>query len=111
MDAGQKLIFKAHNSVDCYQSVLNCQKKKESAYFPVSVDHIQLLHDGSCHWFLSFSSSGRVQAYDSLRTNLTLVSKKKGLKSLYQFVKNGKPDVSSFQFKSSPMASIVVFLL
>lgn len=94
MDAGQKLICKSFNSFDPDQSVLNCQKR-ESAYIPVSGDHIQLLHDGSCHWFLLFSLSGRVQVYYSLRTNLKLVSKK-CLKSLYQpFVKNGKLDVSS----------------
>ena len=51
MDAGQQLICKALGSLETYQSVLNCQKK-ESTYFPVSGDHIQLLHDGSCHWLL-----------------------------------------------------------
>lgn len=80
MDTGQKLIYKALDSLDSYQSVLNCQKK-ESTYLPVSGDHIQLLLDGSCHCFLSFSSSGRVQLCDSLRTNLISVSKRR-LKSL-----------------------------
>ena len=81
MDAGQQLICKALGSLETYQSVLNCQKK-ESTYFPVSGDHIQLLHDGSCHWLLAFTSSGRVQVCDSLRTNLTSISKK-CLKSLF----------------------------
>ena len=52
MDTGQKLIYKALDSLDSYQSVLNCQKK-ESTYLPVSGDHIQLLHDDRCHRFLS----------------------------------------------------------
>ena len=49
MDARQQLICQALGSPQTYQSVLNCQKK-ESTCFPVSGDHIQLLHDGSCHW-------------------------------------------------------------
>ena len=66
--------------------------KKESLYFPVLADHIQLLHYDSCHWFLSFSSSGRVQVCDNLYTNPALVSKT-CLKSLYQpFIKNGNLD-------------------
>ena len=95
MDAGQQLICKALGSFETYQSVLNCQKK-ESTYFSVSGDHIQLLHDGSCHWLLAFTSSGRVQVCDSLRTNLTPISKK-CLKSLFQsLVKNGKLEVTFF---------------
>ena len=93
MDARQQLICKAPGSVETYQSVLNCLKKK-STYFPVSDDHIQLLHDGSCHWLLAFTSSGRVQVRDSLRTNLTSISKK-CLKSLFQSLKkNGKLEVT-----------------
>ena len=60
MDAGQKLICKALGSLETYQPVLNCHKKK-STYFPVSGDHLQLLHDGSCHWLLAFTSSSRVR--------------------------------------------------
>ena len=52
MDTGRKLVYKALDSLDSYQSVLNCQKK-ESTYLPVSGDHIQLLHDDRCHRFLS----------------------------------------------------------
>ena len=93
IDAGQKLICKTLGSLETYQSVLDCQKKQQT-YFPVSGNHIQLLHDGSCHWLLAFSSSGRVQVWDSLRTNLTLVSKQ-CLKSLYQpLLKNGKLEVT-----------------
>ena len=93
MDAGQKLICKALVSLETYLSVLNFQKKRQTC-FPVSGDHIQLLHDGNCHWLLSFSSSGRVQVYDSLRTNLTSVFKE-CLKSLYQpLLTNGKLEVT-----------------
>ena len=41
MDIRQQLICKSLGSLETYQSVLNCQKKK-STYFPVSEDHIQL---------------------------------------------------------------------
>ena len=75
MDKGQQLICKATGSLETYQSVLNSQKK-ESTYFPVSGDHIQLLLDGICHWLLAFTSSGRVHVCDSLSTKLTLISKK-----------------------------------
>ena len=93
MHAGQQLLCKAVGSLKTYQSVLNCQKK-ESTYFPVSGNHSQLLHDGSCHWLLAFTSSGRLQMCDSLRTNVTLISKK-CLKSLFQpLVKNGKLEVT-----------------
>ena len=93
MDAVQQLICKTLGSLETYQSVLNCQKK-ESTYFPVSGDHIQLLHNGSCHWLLVFTSSDRVQVCDSLRTNLTSISKK-CLKSLFHpLVKNGKFEVT-----------------
>ena len=47
MDVGQQLICKALGSHETYQSVLSCQKK-ESTYFQVFGNHIQLLHDGSC---------------------------------------------------------------
>ena len=74
IDAGKKLICKAFGSLEMYQSVLNCQKERQM-YFPVSGYHIQLLHDGNCHWLLAFNSSGRVQVCDSHRNNLTSVSK------------------------------------
>ena len=45
LDAEQQLICEALGSLETYQSVLNCQKK-ESTYFPVSGNHMQLLHDG-----------------------------------------------------------------
>ena len=75
MDAEQQLICKGLGSLETYQAVLYCPKK-ESTYFPGSGDHIQLLHDGSCHCLLTFTWSGRVQICDSLCTNLTSISKK-----------------------------------
>ena len=61
---------------------------------PVSGDHIQLLHSNSCHWLLAFTSSCRVQVYDSLRTNLTSFWKK-CLKSHFEpLVKNGKLEIT-----------------
>ena len=98
MDAGQKLICKALDSLETYQSVSNCQKKRQT-YFPVLGDHIQLLHDGNCHWLLAFTSSGRDQVCGSLNTNLTSVSKQ-CLKSLYQPLwKNGKVEVTFLPVK------------
>ena len=93
MDAGQKLICKALSSLATYQSVLNCQKKRQT-YFPVSGDHIQLLRGGKCHWLLAFSSSGKVQVCNSLCTSLKLVFKQ-CLKSLCQpLLRNGKLEVT-----------------
>ena len=92
MDAGKQLVCKAHASLEAYQLVLNCQKK-QSIHSPVSGDHIQLLHDSSCHWLLAFTPSGRVQVCHTLRISLTLILKKY-LKSIFQpFVKNGKLEV------------------
>ena len=79
--------------VETYQLILNCQKK-DLTYFPVSGDHIQLLHDGNCHWLLAFISSGRVQVCDRLRTNLISISRK-CLKFLFQpLAKNDKLEVT-----------------
>ena len=93
-------------------------RKKRQTYFPLSGDHIQLLHDGTCHWLLAFSSSGRVQVCDSLCTNLTSVSKE-WLKSLYQpFLKNGKLEVTflpvekqSDRFNCGPFALVYASIL
>ena len=58
MDTAQKLICKQLGDDAGYQSVLYVQK-----YFrPVNIEHIQLLHDGSQHWFLTYCSNGRVNA-------------------------------------------------
>ena len=87
MDAAQALICKALGVEGQHQSVLNCQKLV-SPYFPVDNEHIQLMHDGTNHWLLTVSSSGRVQVCDSLRTSITRVTRK-CIQSLY---KNCKTD-------------------
>ena len=58
MDAAQKLICKQLGDKSSYQTVLNTQRKGATPFRPVNQEHIQLLHDGSNHWFLSFCSSG-----------------------------------------------------
>ena len=83
MDAGQKLICKALSNLEAYQSVLNCQKQVRAPYNSVSVDHLQLLHDGGCHWLLAFSADGQVQVCDSLRSSLSAITKK-SLRSLFK---------------------------
>ena len=61
---------------------------------PTTTDHIQLLHDGDCHWLLAFSSAGRVKVCDSLFSNLSAVTKK-SLKSLFKpLVSDGKLNVT-----------------
>ena len=85
MDAAQKLICITLGEEDNYQSVLNSQKNEAIPYNPVYNDHIQLLHDGGSHWFLSFCSSGRVQICDSLKSTLNR-SSMKSVYSLYKHV-------------------------
>ena len=91
MDAAQKLICKTLGEEDNYQSVLNNQKKTAIPFQPVYQDHIQLLHDGGAHWFLTFCSIGRVQICDSLKSKLNRNSQK-SIFSLYKNVvgENGK---------------------
>ena len=83
MDAAQKLICKKLGTIDSYQSVLNSEKQTENPFQPVSQEHVQLLHDGSNHWFLTICSNGRVQVCDSLRSKLTPASRK-SIRSLYK---------------------------
>ena len=78
MDAAQKLICKTLGEEDNYQSVLNTQKNATIPFNPIYNDHIQLLHDGGSHWFLSFCSSGRVQICNRLKSTLNQPS--------YQFI-------------------------
>ena len=85
MDPAQKLICKTLGEEDNYQSVLNTQKNAAMPFNPVYNDHIQLLHDGGSHWFLSFCSSGRVQICDSLKSTLNR-SSMKSVYSLYKHV-------------------------
>ena len=83
MDAAQKLIYKEIGTDESYQLVLNSEKKTIDPFHPVSQEHVQLLHDGANHWFLSFCSNGRVQVCDSLRSSLTR-SSRKSIRSLYK---------------------------
>ena len=86
MDASQILICKALGTQD-YQSVLNCQKRVKTitSYNYNYTLHIQLLHNGINHWFLSFCSNSRVQVCDSLNSTLTRTSRK-SIQSLYKNV-------------------------
>ena len=83
MDAAQKLICKETGTDESYQPVLNSEKKTIDPFHPVSQEHVQLLHDGANHWFLSFCSNGRVQVCDSLCSSLTR-SSTKSIRSLYK---------------------------
>jgi len=83
MDAAQKLICKEIGTDGTYQSVLNSEKQTVDPFHPVSQEHVQLLHDGINHWFLSFCSNCRVQVCDSLRTSLTR-SARRSIRSLYK---------------------------
>ena len=87
-----------------YQSVLNLQKKGCASSRTVNDEHIQFLHDGRNHWFLSFCSNGRIQICDSLRTTLSRVSQK-CVNELYRNCKDewGKMVVS---FRTSRLNSL-----
>ena len=76
MIAAQKLICEEIGTASTFQIVLNSQKKVVEPYRAVSEEHVQLLHDGCNHWFLSFCSNGRVQVCDSLNTILIRSSRK-----------------------------------
>ena len=89
MDAAQKLICKEIGTDESYQSVLNSEKKTIDPFHPVSQEHVQLLHDGANHWFLSFCSNGRVQVCDSLRSSLTCSSRKSILSLYKHYVADG----------------------
>ena len=96
MDAAQKFICKEIGTDESCQSVLNSEKKNIDPFHPVSQEHVQLLHDGANHWFLSFCSNGRVQVCDSLRSSLTR-SSRKSIRSLYKhYVVNGGEQIVTF---------------
>ena len=111
MDAAQKLICKTLGEEDNYQSVLNTQKNAAIPFNPVYNDHIQLLHDGDSHWFLSFCSSGRVQICDSLKSTLNC-SSMKSVYSLYKHVVGEfeKLNQPSYQFISKQVVLITALL-
>ena len=96
MDAAQKLICKETGTDESYQSVLNSEKKTIDPFHPVSQEHVQLLHDGANHWFLSFCLNGCVQVCDSLRSSLTR-SSRKSIRSLYKhYVADGGEQIVTF---------------
>ena len=96
MDAAQKSICKEIGTDESYQSVPNSEKKTIYPFHPVSQEHVQLLHDGANHWFLSFCSNGRVQVCDSLRSSLNR-SSGKSIRSLYKhYVPNGGEQIVTF---------------
>ena len=76
MDASQKLICKKLGADEDNQSVLNVQKRRGVLYRAMKHEHIQLLHDGSWQWLLTFCGNGRIQICDSLKTSLSGVNKK-----------------------------------
>ena len=94
IDAAQKLICKSLDNLECYQTVLNSQKK-DVTFFAVTKDHIQIMYDGKDHWLLSFIVDGRVQVFDILGTNLSIVTRR-CLKALYSMHldQNGKLNVA-----------------
>ena len=63
MDIVQRLISKALEGVESYQSVLNWQKTG-ILYFNISEEHIQLMHKGVNDRLMSFSSNNRVKKYN-----------------------------------------------
>ena len=96
MDAAQKLICKEIGTDESYQSVLNSEKNTFDTFHPVSQEHVQLLHDGANHWFLSFCSNGRVKVCDSLRSSLTR-SSRKSIRFLYKhYAADGGEQIVTF---------------
>ena len=96
MDAAQKLICKEIGTDESYQSLLNSGKKTIDPFHPVSQEHVQFLHDGANHLFLSFCSNGRVQVCDSLRSSLTR-SSRTSIRSLYNhYVADGGEQIVTF---------------
>ena len=75
MVVAQKLICKKLGADDDYQSVLNVQKRRVAPCRAVKNEHIQLLHDGSGHWVLTFCSNERIQICDSLKMSLNWVNR------------------------------------
>ena len=103
MDAAQKLICQEIGTPLTFQTVLNSQKKDVEPFEAVNQEHIQLLHDGSNHWILSFCSNGRVQVCDSLNRFLTR-SSRKAIKSLYKNYFTGTEIISFIEVQKQPDA-------
>lgn len=101
MDAAQKLICEEIGTPFTFQSVLNSQKRDREPFRNVYEEHIQLLHDGSNHWILSFCSNGRVQVCDSLYSTLTR-SSRKSIRSLYKNYFSGTEVISFLPVQRQP---------
>ena len=69
---------------------------KKVSFSEVKENHIQLLHGGVNHWYLSFDTRAQVQVYDSLRTNISSSVTKQRLKALYKSLisKDGKVTIT-----------------
>ena len=103
MDVARKLIWRGYLVHWICISQFSIQKKQtENLFHPASQDYVQLLHDGSNHWFLSFCSSGRVQICDSLRSRLTSSSRKSICLLYKHYVPNGGEELTR-----SPMVTTV----
>ena len=101
MDAAQKLICEEIGTTATFQAMLNSQKKVIEPYRAVSEEHVQLLHDGCNHWFLSFCSNRRVQVCNSLNTTLTR-SSRKSIRSLYKHYFAGDEVISFLPVQRQP---------
>ena len=95
LDAAQKLICEEIGTPSTFQTVLNSSKREIEPFQAVNEEHVQLLHDGRNHWFLSFCSNGRVQVCDSLNHTLTR-SSRKAILSLYKNYFAGREKIISF---------------
>ena len=94
MDSAQKLICKSLGNLALWQSVLNWQRRG-TTFHKIGEEHIQFMHEGINHWFLSFNSNGRVQVFDSLYETFGSVTSR-CLKALYKSLldKDGKLSVT-----------------
>ena len=101
LDAAQKLICEEIGTPSTFQTVLNSSKKEIEPFQAVNEEHVQLLHDGRNHWFLSFCSNGRVQVCDSLNHTLTR-SSRKAILSLYKNYFTGNKVISFLEVQRQP---------
>ena len=101
LDAAQKLICEEIGTPSTFQTVLNSSKKEIEPFQAVNEEHVQLLHDGRNHWFLSFCSNGRVQVCDSLNHTLTR-SSRKAILSLHKNYFAGRAIISFLEFQRQP---------
>ena len=60
----------------CNEGYDRKKNRRGAPYRAVKNKHIQLLHDGSKHWLLTFYSNGRILICDSLKTSFSWVNRK-----------------------------------